>query len=224
MTVIYLLYVYVAMDRTMIENSSFRTISPAEMERPHKIDLWFMSVKNDSWGHHSYAKQAILSAKNKTTLIPILILEGHNEKLEKWMNGQDVTVVHMENHELLEYILIGNLVSSKNAGMATWQRLVIPDVIKKIRFNQPSPIFEAMAISTNNTGKTKSTNGINNITNRNNNLQILHNSDAMPISCSSMKLSSTSATFQDTFLSQCREIAGVAIPNTPSRCTPTPGL
>ncbi len=187
-SVTYLVYVYVAMDRTSYNTNSFSTISTAEMERPHKIDLWFMSIKNDSWGLHSYAKQAILSAKNKTTLIPIVILEGHNEKLEKWMSNQDVTVVHMENHEMLKYIMAVDLISPrKNEGMATWQRLVIPDVIKKIRFNQPFPISKTVPIfqniSDNNgtnvisaSSSINSTTGVN-ITSRNRYSRILHNTD-----------------------------------------------
>lgn len=98
----------------------------------YPIDLWFMSIKDHTGGHIAYAKQAILSARDNTDLIPILILDGKDDNLEKWMVKHDVYVVHVENHPLMKYLRDAKLMESEAQGIATWQRIVIPHIIKQM--------------------------------------------------------------------------------------------
>lgn len=98
----------------------------------YKVDLWFLAVKDHTSGHITYAKQAILSARSKTDLIPVVILDGKDDDLEKWLKLHDTMVVHVEQHPVMKYLRDSKIIEAEYQGIATWQRIVLPDIISDL--------------------------------------------------------------------------------------------
>jgi hypothetical protein len=63
-----------------------------------KMDVWFFALDSREGGIHMYAKQAVLSAKAKTSLIPVCLYHGDPTiitPIEHWLLDNDVVCVYV---------------------------------------------------------------------------------------------------------------------------------
>lgn len=97
------------------------------------IDIWFTIIDGNTPAYHMQLKIALTSARVYTTLIPIVIFLGENKKLEDWLIENNIIVYkNINNFKIVNFFkdskeYLGHL------GLATWLRLIIPEVIANLK-------------------------------------------------------------------------------------------
>jgi hypothetical protein len=84
------------------------------------LDIWFFALDSREGGIHMYAKQAVLSAKAKTSLIPVCLYHGDSHTItpiEHWMLDNGVIVLHTEGNSFMQEI---EALAPISLGIGTW--------------------------------------------------------------------------------------------------------
>lgn len=116
--------------------------TPAGTKDP-AVHFWFFALDCTSSFLHFYAKQAVLSARRHTKLVPVLMLHCRNPELEKWMQDHGVVISDPKNSSLVQF-LDSHKEKLTNLGATTWYRMAIPHVIEVLKETKHPRIVQAL--------------------------------------------------------------------------------
>jgi len=102
--------------------------------------LWVFCC-NDNAEHKQYAKHAVKSANNNTTLRKLFIYDGNDKSYINWMQANGVRVIQ---HRILfydQYLTIINNQAETQIGSGAFLRLDIPIILKRLNYHDKYVLY-----------------------------------------------------------------------------------
>jgi hypothetical protein len=95
------------------------------------IRLWFFSIHPGmDMVQKIYLKQAIISAKQKTSLIPIVLVEASNADMEEWVQSIGGCIIHIsESIHKSKLLQIVSTNKDFEQNVVAWHKLLLPQII-----------------------------------------------------------------------------------------------